>query len=603
MAHSDAIRALRDVGLDTSAPDDSFERFARLVHRQLGVPTALVSLVLDTEQVFPGAHGLPDRLQHDRSLPLNRSVCTYAVADGEPLVVADTRLDARLRNSPAIAELGVIAYAGFPIFDTHGRAVGSLCAIDHSPREWTEADVATLADLAAACTSELRLRLAGDRAKRLQHTAVQATRRSRLLLGLSESFASATSVADVVECLVDVGDAINAPWVGLALMDSGGRTMTYTTIDHMEPGLSPSFRRVRLDEERPSAVAARSRIPLFFRSTKELLASFPDIEPSIDPDAGARAFLPVQRGQKVLGVMVLTWDIDREFDAEAVKTEVAIASYLAHALDRVALLEERHRTAMTLQNAMLSPLPQLRHLDLGFVYAPAAATDQVGGDWYDAVALDDDTCVVMIGDVTGHDMQAAAQMGQLRSMLRTFAWSQDTSPATLLQLLDRANAGLGLRATATAVVARIERHRDALGAPVHILTWSNAGHPPPFILRADGNIERCDAEPDIMLGVLPDESRRDRSASLAAGDTLLLYTDGLVELRGARYADRLGALQESLEAVGGTATSALPDALVRRLVSGGGRDDVAVLAVRVRHSAVEVTRPTRPITAPLDAPN
>lgn len=595
-----AIRELRDIGLDTPGSDESFERFARLVHRQLKVPTAFVSLILETEQVIPGAQGLPDRIQRKRTIPLTHSLCTHVANTAEPLIVGDTRLDPRLRDSPAAVDLGVISYAGFPIFDAKGRAVGSLCAIDHDPRTWTEAELATLADLASACSSELRLRLAGDRARRLQHISVQATRRSRLLLGLSESFANATSVADVVECLAGVGQTINARWVGLALLDSGGRTMTYTTMHHMEPRIAPAFRRVNLNDDRPSAVAARTQTPLFYRSVDELIAAFPTIASAIDTDVGARAFLPVLQGSKLLGVMMLAWEIDREFSAEAVKTEIAIASYLAHALDRVALLEERNRTAMTLQNAMLSPLPDVRHLELGSVYTPAAATDQVGGDWYDAVALDDETCVVMIGDVTGHDMQAAAQMGQLRSMLRTFTWSRDDSPATLLGLLDRANIGLGLDAAATAVVARIERRVDESGDVVHTLTWSNAGHPPPFVLRADGSVHRCDSEPDMMLGIVPTTDRHDHVADLAPGDTLVLYTDGLIELRGTRLPDRLVALGEALESVGGTTTQALPDALVRRLVlGGGGRDDVAVLAVRVRHAPEN----THPVSARLDVPS
>lgn len=603
MVQTDAIRELRDVGLDISTADESFDRFARLVHRQLGVPIALVSISADSAQVLPGAHGLPERLQHERRLPPDHSPCRTVADSGEPLIAVDTRTDPRTMNSPAMANLGIIAYAGFPIFDPHGQPVGTLCAIDRVPHEWTENDLANLADLAAACTSELRLRLARSRAKRLRHIAMQATRRSRVLLTLSESFAGATSVADVVECLVDVSQTINARWVGLALMDPSGRSMTYTTMNHMEPNLAPGYRTIHLDEERPSAVAARIRAPLFYRSLEEVIAAFPHMASTIDHDARARAFLPVLRGTKVLGVMMLGWDVDRQFDPESVETEVAIASYLAHALDRIALLEERHRTAATLQNAMLSPLPQVRHLDLGFVYTPAAATDQVGGDWYDAVALHDDACVVVVGDVTGHDMQAAAQMGQLRSILRTFAWSQDASPATLLGLLDRADAGLGLAATATAVVARVDRRQDGAGHPVYTLTWSNAGHPPPFILRGDGRVERCDTEPDIMLGILPHEPRRDHTAVLAPGDTLLLYTDGLVELRGTRYADRMNALEQALKDVGGTTTQALPNALVRRLVSGGGRDDVAVLAVRVRYEPVDAPQTGEVTSAHLNVPD
>ncbi len=194
----------------------------------------------------------------------------------------------------------------------------------------------------------------------------------------------------------------------------------------------------------------------------------------------------------------------------------------------------------------------------------------------------------MIGDVTGHDMRAAAQMGQLRSMLRTFAWCQDEPPAVLLRLLDRANRGLALHSSGTAAVVRLDRTPHGFD-----VTWSSAGHPSPLVLRADGRVETLDAPPDLMLGVVPGTTRHDHRAHLAHGDTLLLYTDGLVERRGTSYAERLGALQAVLAELTTTATSALPDALVRRLVSDQ-RDDVAVLALRVRHTVARPPGPGRP---------
>jgi anti-sigma regulatory factor (Ser/Thr protein kinase) len=238
---------------------------------------------------------------------------------------------------------------------------------------------------------------------------------------------------------------------------------------------------------------------------------------------------------------------------------------------------------------MLTELPAVHSAELAATYASATRTDQVGGDWYDAVVLDDDAFVLMIGDVTGHDMRAAAQMGQLRSMLRTFAWCQDEPPATLLRLLDRANRGLALQASATALVVRLDRSPRGFD-----VTWSNAGHPAPLVLRADGTVDTFDAHPDLMLGVLPGTDRHDHRGELAPGDTLLLYTDGLVERRGESYQDRLAGLRATLADHVGTATSALPDALVRRLVAGEARDDVAVLALRVRHRVARRPGPGRP---------
>lgn len=573
-----AVRDLVQAGLGDPVADEAFDRFARLVRRHLDVPTAMVSLVLPEGQVIPGAHGLPEPYGSQRRLPLTHSFCRFVVDERSPLVVTDARAEPRLRENQAIPDLGVVAYAGFPIFDHRGRVVGSLCAADDAPRVWTQSDLATLADLAAACTSELRLRAERERARRIQQVAVQANRRSRFLLTLSEAFADATSVRDVEEVLAHVGTSgIGARYAALVLMDTDRRGLTYASLDHVEPGMSPSLRHVLLDAERPTAHVARTRRPLWFRDHPTMIEQFPAVAGVSDDRVGARVFLPVVSGSTLLGVVVFAWERAREADDDALAVETALANYTAHALERVRFLEERRDVATTLQAAMLTALPEVQHLDLASTYSPATRTDQVGGDWYDAVVLDDDAAVLMIGDVTGHDMRAAATMGQLRSMLRALAWSHDESPAALLRLLDKANHGLGLHATGTAVVVRLDRVEDGFD-----MTWANAGHPPPLVLRADGSVEALDERPDLMLGIVPGTERTDRTTRLHPGETLLLYTDGLVEQRGSTVLERLDLLGEALVRARLTGTSALPTTLVRALLDGPQRDDVAVLAVRVR---------------------
>ncbi|WP_137295698.1 sensor histidine kinase [Nocardioides dongxiaopingii] len=145
-------------GSDTIPELGSFDHYARLVRRSLGVPVGLVSIVEDYRQVFPGALGLPDPWQEERETPLTHSFCKYVVAEEKPLIIEDAREEPRLAENLAIPVLGVIAYAGWPITNSLGQVVGSLCAIDGEPRAWTVVDLENLSDLAAACSAEIAQR-------------------------------------------------------------------------------------------------------------------------------------------------------------------------------------------------------------------------------------------------------------------------------------------------------------------------------------------------------------------------------------------------------------------------------------------------------------
>ncbi len=583
------MRELAHVGLGNAVADEAFDRFARLVRRQLRVPMAMVAFALPEGFVYPGAEGLLEPFQTERRLRTPAPFTQRVIRTGTAVVVQDARRDPEHHDSYVVQELGLVAYAGYPVFDLRGRAVGALCAMDTRPRRWLADDLAGLADLAAACTAELRMRAERERSRRIQQAAVRANRRSRFLLSLSEAFADATTVDEIEEVIADVATTgIGARYCALALTDNDRRGLTYVSLLHTEPGLPSGYRHARIEDPRPCAQVVRTGESLFFRTTEEMTQAFPRSRGHVDAGMGARSYLPVTAGGVVIAVISFVWEQDREPDEDTFALESALAHYTAHALERARLLDERREAAKTLQLSMLSKLPDVSRLDLACTYSPAARGDQVGGDWYDAVQVDDDAVLLMIGDVTGHDMRAAAKMGQLRSLLRALAWSHDESPAALLTLLDRANAGLGLGASGTAVVARLDRHTGP-DSGAYELTWSNAGHPPPLVLRTDGRIERLGSMPDLMLGVKPSVARTDHVTVLRPGETLLLYTDGLVEQRGCNADEWLSDLEAMFARLSTTATAALPVTLVRRLVGDRQRDDVAVLAVRVR-----VPAPTGP---------
>ena len=540
-------------------PDPSFDRYARLVRRALGVPIALVSLVEATRQVFPGASGLPASVDAERQTPLTHSFCQYVVKDAAPLVISDARLDERLADNLAIPDLGVIAYAGWPLTNEAGLVIGSLCAIDVRPREWTENDLAYLEDLAAACSAELAERERRDAANAMSH-------RANILLLLSEGLADTRTMSDVSAAVHRVAlDGLGCSHAGIWLLDAGP-SLRY--VEHPTVPWPQALQRsgLSVDRENPIGAAIVEGHGLFLT----------------DDDGRSWAVLPLSSGPDMLGAVALVWRGDREFTDDDRVTIAALAAYSAQAVQRAQLLDERVDAAAVLQRAMLTELPQPDHLELVARYRTATGVDQVGGDWYDAVVMPSGHTSLMIGDVTGHDIRAAATMGQLRSMLRAIAWAIDDDPSANVTRLGRALRDLRVRGSATLVYARIEQSAADAAAGVRTLRWTNAGHLPPLLIELDGTARFLDdgAKADPLIGVTPRRPRRNQVVKIPDRSTLLLFTDGLIERRDEDLDNGLEQLRAVAARHNPRPLPVMVDAVLDDLLGHRVDDDVAVLAVR-----------------------
>jgi len=156
----DRLEALHATGLLDTPASPALERLTRLTTRLLGVPVAVVSLVDRDRQFFAAAEGLSPPFSETRQTPLEHSFCQHVVAGAAPLVVSNARSHPLVHDNLAIESLGVEAYAGMPLTTSDGQTLGSFCAIDDHPRVWTEDDLTTLKDLAAAAMTEIELRFA-----------------------------------------------------------------------------------------------------------------------------------------------------------------------------------------------------------------------------------------------------------------------------------------------------------------------------------------------------------------------------------------------------------------------------------------------------------
>jgi serine phosphatase RsbU (regulator of sigma subunit) len=263
-----------------------------------------------------------------------------------------------------------------------------------------------------------------------------------------------------------------------------------------------------------------------------------------------------------------------------IATTVEVARRAGLALDNARLYGQQLKVAETLQRSLLTPPPQPDDLEIAVRYQPAAINMHVGGDWYDAFLQPDGATLLVIGDVVGHNVDAAAAMGQIRSILRGIAFDRQEDPAAVLGRVDEVLTGLRIGTLATALIARIEQTPEEREQGVRRLRWSSAGHLPPLVRHADGTVEVLTTRPEPLLGADIGQDRTDHVAGLLPDDTVLFYTDGLVEQGRTLIDDGLERLVDVVRDLGDLGADDLCDALLDRIVARRSEDDVAIVAVR-----------------------
>lgn len=294
------------------------------------------------------------------------------------------------------------------------------------------------------------------------------------------------------------------------------------------------------------------------------------------------AVLPLVRAGRTIGALSLFGATRGALTGDELTTLRQVTAAAALALDNARRFRQQRDVAEALQRALLTEPVEPDDLEVAVRYRPAGESTQVGGDWYDAFLQPDGATMLVIGDVAGHDIEAASVMGQLRPMLRAIAVTTQAGPAGVLAQLDTAMRTLLIGTPATVVVARLEQTPEERERGVTRIRWSCAGHLPPMVVRPDGTVVTLDArDHGPLLGIVPDSPRNESQVVVERGSTLLMYTDGLIERRERDLRAGLAELRRTLERVGGKPLDALCDALVAELPAGAGEDDVALVAVRL----------------------
>jgi sigma-B regulation protein RsbU (phosphoserine phosphatase) len=417
----------------------------------------------------------------------------------------------------------------------------------------------------------------------------------------SDLLAFLARVSDTMIRTLDTGESADqlarlvvprlADWATVTVLgDDGGPERTGRA--HRDPARLPDLDtylagRRSGARDRPALMAALLSGEPVQLTTLEPTLTGPEALPSLPVRHAVQrlapssvVFVPLRTHGEVIGALSLVNSGNRPPHTEQ---EIAAAVEVAHrgalALDNARLYGRQRKVAETLQRSLLTPPPQSADLRIAARYRPASRHTLVGGDFYDAFAQADGATLLVVGDVAGHSVEATAAMSELRSTVRALAYDQPASPAATLVRTDRVLTGLRFGTLATVLVARIEQP-VAPDQGSRTLRWSSAGHPPPILMRSDGRTEVLEAAPERLVGTGEPAVRTDHVTDLDPGDTLVLYTDGLLEHQRTGIDAGLRRLTAVLADLAGRPVEDLCDEVLQRVVCGPADDDVALLVVR-----------------------
>ena len=576
---ADARRMAAELGVavaDAGTMRQVAERVSAAVHAQVGAAFVEVSILAADGHGFarlagagpaPPRAGVPPPAESGAAGP-------QAFRDRAPVYLTGRAASAPgAPDAPPGRAAGAAPAAALPLL-TEAGPLGYLVVSWPGPhaatpveREYLEA----IAETASRALERARLRQAEQRERARVETLSEVT---RLLAGALSAEAIGDIVADRVRTAVGGSDALS-----LGVVSQDRRRLEWITVAGYPAGTQDQFTDLPLSTPGAATDTARTGRPAVIRTPGEYAQRYPGPDTAAAAAAGASWLVwPLQAGPASIGVLGLMWQRPQQFDPGQLAFTAAVADLIAQALVRAQKFADEHAIATVLQRAVMPRMTAvLPGMDVGSHYRQAGATEAIGGDWYDALALPAGGAYLAVGDVVGHGIAAAEDMTQLRNAGRALAIAGH-QPASLLAQLGQitAIATAGRFATMAAVII------DADGS---IATYASAGHPPVLIRRAKtGTVEVPLPARGPALGMMDRVTYPQHQTSFEPGDVMLMYTDGLIERRGEDPEDGISRVEEQL--LGwqpGTPLDAFCAQLVDTLAVSPQLDDMCVLAVGRRN--------------------
>ncbi|MET9852304.1 SpoIIE family protein phosphatase [Streptomyces sp. NPDC006450] len=415
--------------------------------------------------------------------------------------------------------------------------------------------------------------------------------------GLGSPADRASALYRPVALAIALTEAVTARQVSMVVTDEllpafGGRQLAIYLLGegHLHlawetgfpQGFLNRFDGVALDVRLPGVETLTSGRPLFFESMQHLAAAYPGIE--LDAHVGARAFLPLIASGRPVGSCILGFDAPRGFSPEERTVLTALAGLIAQALERARRYDSESALARGLQAALLPHrLPVHENVVTVGRYLPGTAGMDVGGDWYDVIETGGGRLALVIGDVQGHGVAAAATMGQLRSAVRAFALSGN-EPEQVMRGTNELLIDLDPGQFASCCYVLLD---PGSGLALAV----RAGHPQPLLRHPGGRTEVLDLAGGTVLGVDAGAVYPVTRLRIGPGAVLALYTDGLVEIPGTDIDVGVERLRAALATAGPAPLTETADRLVAEAGHSADRPDDIALLLASRTSAPEVATP------------
>jgi len=506
----------------------------------------------------------------DDSTPLGHAMGSGREVWLRSLTDVSARYPALLADTVAT---GLSATVSLPLHSRDRQLIGALGLAWATPQEFADAqreEIRVVAQLAADALSRARQR---DRLERTRQALDVTARRLQALQRVTAALATAVTTDDIAQVIVRDGISLLADHGVAAMVDAERHVLRTWTSSGFPAEISRAYGVVPLDSEMPIAAAVRSGAPIIAQTQHEAVTQSPaTADTYVATRTRSSLVVPARVDDRPIGALGLGFTREGAIDEETVAFATTLADLMGQALLRGAQYEHHAHVAEVLQRSLLPRLPDIPGLELAAVYAPADQGAQVGGDWYDVIDLGDRRTCLVIGDVMGHDVRAAAVMGQLRAAVHCYAGIGQT-PAQVLRQLDRLVDELDDIDLVTCLCAVL----DASG---HRLTIATAGHLPP--MTSGGGVPTTSlpvpVQPPLGAG---SGDYSEHTYSLAPGALLTFFTDGVVETRTHSIDDGIARLAAFLDAGAGQPLSRLLVGAVEHMAAyTRSEDDAAILLVR-----------------------